>query len=43
MVEADDSEDTEDPVPRRGLRLVSTPGSSANWGRSAIDGWLWWW
>jgi hypothetical protein len=43
-VEVDDSEDTDDPVPTRGLRLVIVPGSSANWGRSAIDGsvtWLW--
>jgi hypothetical protein len=34
IVEVDDSDDSE---PTIGLRLTTEPGSSANWGRSAMD------
>jgi hypothetical protein len=40
-VEADDSEDSEGSVPMMGLRLITELGSSANWGRSAMDD-RWW-
>jgi hypothetical protein len=37
MVEVDDSEDSEDTVPRRGLSMA--PGSSAKWGRFEMHVW----
>jgi hypothetical protein len=36
MVEVDDSEDSEDTVPTRGLNMA--PGSSAKWDRFAMPG-----
>jgi hypothetical protein len=33
--EVEDSEDSEDTVPRRGLSIA--PGSSAKWGKFAMD------
>lgn len=37
-------EDSDDSEPMMGLRLTTEPGSSANWGRSAMDDCRgWWW
>jgi len=40
---ADDSDESDDMAPRRGLRLITEPepGSSANWGRFAMEDECW--